>query len=245
VTGRRASEIVRAVEADLQRQAKPERAEYEKKYLKSSLRFIGVDADSIKATYRKLDGICAALSKMEIDALVDTFWNTDCHDLRSIGIGIMVRRRKLYSAIDLPRTREMIIDAAGWAHVDWISTHFLPSLYADDKKAVAAVLRKWSKDDDYWVRRASMLALMKAAKDGDRKSFELFCEFASRMVEEKEFFIRKAIGWVLREVSKKQPEWAFEFLERLAKKVSGLTFREGSKYLPPEMQETLRKKRAE
>ena len=63
------------------------------------------------------------------------------------------------------------------------------------------------------------------------------------MVGEKEFFIRKAIGWVLRDVSKKRPDIAFGFLSEHVREVSGLTLREGSKYLPEEQRETLSRAR--
>ena len=76
-----------------------------------------------------------------------------------------------------------------------------------------------------------------------RPVFELFASFASQMVGEREFFIRKAIGWVLRDVSKKRPDLAFNFLLNHVQEVSGLTLREGSKYLPDEDRERLRRLR--
>jgi 3-methyladenine DNA glycosylase AlkD len=59
------------------------------------------------------------------------------------------------------------------------------------------------------------------------------------MVGDTEFFIRKAIGWVLRGTSKKRPELAYEFLLEHIDRVSGLTLREGSKYLPAEQRKEL------
>jgi 3-methyladenine DNA glycosylase AlkD len=83
-----------------------------------------------------------------------------------------------------------------------------------------------------------MLSLMPELRAG-AGHFALFAGFASTMIEEKEFFIRKAIGWVLREVSKKRPELVEPFLSRHIAVVSGLTLREGSKYLPAEQREDL------
>ena len=59
------------------------------------------------------------------------------------------------------------------------------------------------------------------------------------MLEEREFFIRKAIGWVLREVSKKRPELVVEWLGPRTGRASGVTFREAVKYLPPDDRERL------
>jgi 3-methyladenine DNA glycosylase AlkD len=59
------------------------------------------------------------------------------------------------------------------------------------------------------------------------------------MLGEREFFIRKAIGWVLREVGKRRPDLVFEFLRQHRDAVSGLTLREGAKYLPPAQRRAL------
>lgn len=64
---------------------------------------------------------------------------------------------------------------------------------------------------------------------GDR---ELFFGFAEKMLHEKEFFIRKAIGWCIREIAKAEPYDAFDFLMQIRDRASGLTMREGSKRLP-------------
>ena len=87
-----------------------------------------------------------------------------------------------------------------------------------------------------------MLAQLPALRAG-AGDFELFASFAARMVGEREFFIRKAIGWVLREVSKKRPKLAYAFLADHAREVSGLTLREGSKYLSEHDREALRELR--
>ena len=80
------------------------------------------------------------------------------------------------------------------------------------------------------------LILELRSEDGD---FELFVGFADGMLDEKEFFIRKSIGWVLREASKARPELVYDYLLNRIKRVSGLTLREGSKRLPERQRERL------
>ena len=103
-------------------------------------------------------------------------------------------------------------------------------------------VRRWAKDRDFWVRRTALLSLLLPLRRGEG-DFELFTELAVPMLGEKEFFIRKAIGWVLRDVSKKRPELAFGFLHEHINEVSGLTIREGSKYLSKKQSEALRRAR--
>jgi 3-methyladenine DNA glycosylase AlkD len=75
--------------------------------------------------------------------------------------------------------------------------------YPDD---VEPTLEVWSHDPDLWVRRASLLAYLVALRSG-RGDFAAFARKADRMLEEREFLIRKAIGWVLRDTGRRRPRW--------------------------------------
>ena len=74
---------------------------------------------------------------------------------------------------------------------------------------------------------------------GDLSSWERFVSYAQPLLNERDFWTRKVIGWVLREVSKKNPEKVFQFLKQNEEAVSGLTLREGAKYLPQESRSEL------
>ena len=89
---------------------------------------------------------------------------------------------------------------------------------------------------------AALDARLRAAADPDRASTEKdyrrgegdwdrFAELADRMLEEREFFVRKAIGWVLRETAKRRPELVADWLEPRAQRAAGLTVREAIKPL--------------
>ena len=81
------------------------------------------------------------------------------------------------------------------------------------------------------MRRAALLAEHDALRAGGG-DFALWSRLAAPMLDEREFFIRKAIGWVLREVSKKRPALSYEFLRKHQDRVSRLSMQEGAKYLP-------------
>jgi 3-methyladenine DNA glycosylase AlkD len=113
--------------------------------------------------------------------------------------------------------------------VDWLSTKVVAPLLLREP-AVRAALPRWAGDPDFWIRRAALLALMPPVVRRD-VPFTVFTALAVPMLGEQEFFIRKAIGWVLREVSKEQPAVVAKFLRAHRDDVSGLTMREGAKYL--------------
>jgi 3-methyladenine DNA glycosylase AlkD len=96
----------------------------------------------------------------------------------------------------------------------------------------ASTLDRWSTDPNFWTRRAALLALIDSLKLG--ADFGRFAGYADSMLEEREFFIRKAIGWVLREVGKKRPRDVYGWLLPRAQRASGVTVCEAVKHLEPE-----------
>ena len=89
----------------------------------------------------------------------------------------------------------------------------------------------WARDEDFWIRRAALLTLLCGIGAGT-PDLERFDRYASSMLSEKEFFIRKAIGWVLREIAKKDPAYTAAWTGRHLDGMSGVTFREAVRRLP-------------
>jgi 3-methyladenine DNA glycosylase AlkD len=89
-------------------------------------------------------------------------------------------------------------------------------------------LDRWAVDDDFWMRRAALLALLPGLRRG-AGDFDRFTGYADAMLDETEFFIRKVIGWVLRETAKKRAEMVFTWLLPRADRASGVTLREAVK----------------
>ena len=205
----------------------PARAEQERAYMKSALRFHGVDQATVRAA-------CAEFCKanaLDHDALVgvvDALYATDWFDLHSAAIGLIERKRKLVGPDDAPWLIALVRRSACWAHVDWIAAKIVPHALPARPHAL---LRRWARDDDFWVRRTALLAQLDALRAGGG-DFTLFAELAVPMLGEKEFFIRKAIGWILRDTSRKRPELVRDFVAAHRGEMSGLTLREATRRLP-------------
>jgi 3-methyladenine DNA glycosylase AlkD len=228
---------VAIIEAALAERGTAERAAGAKAYLKSELDFFGVDAKGVRATAREVFERHPDLGHDDLVRLVRALWRRPSFDAKAVAVGLLERRPDLLGPDDLGLVDELLRQSGTWALVDWLCTKVAAPLVERDP-ALKRTLKAWARDDDFWLRRSSMLSLLPALRRGEG-DFELFSRFASRMVEEGEFFIRKAIGWVLRDTSKKRPALAYEFLSAYIDRVSGLTLREGSKYLPKEQREKL------
>jgi 3-methyladenine DNA glycosylase AlkD len=210
--------------------ASVKRAVGEKAYLKSGLRFIGTMLPEIRQATRDYALEHPELTRTELRAIVDELWSTDVFELRSCGIALLSQHAKLLEERDLPWLIGFVRRSKTWAHVDWLAGDVIAGVVGESRSALKR-LPAWARDDDFWVRRTALLAQLPQLRR-ERGDFELFARMAAPMLGEREFFIRKSIGWVLREVSKKRPKLVFAFLREHRSEVSGLTLREGAKYLP-------------
>jgi 3-methyladenine DNA glycosylase AlkD len=213
------------------------RAVGEKAYLKSDLTFIGTMMPEIRQAAVDFAREHPDITRTELRKIVDELWATDVFELRSCGIALLSRRVKLLEERDLPWLIRLVKRSKTWAHVDWLAAEVIAPVVGESRSALKR-LSTWARDDYFWVRRTALLAqLPQLRREGG--DFALFARLASGMLDEREFFIRKAIGWVLREVSKKRPRLSFEFLRDHRGEVSALTLREGAKYLPSAQRRSL------
>jgi 3-methyladenine DNA glycosylase AlkD len=225
--GRDANEI----EARLRSLGTRERAEHEQQYLKSELEHLGATVWQIRREVKAFAKDREDLSHAELVALVAALWTKPVHERRMAAVFLLEAHPELVTPSDLPLLERLVREARTWALVDGLAGDVLGELLVRHPRA-AARLDRWAEDSDFWVRRSAVLAQIKPLRAG--ASFDRFGRYADAMLDEKEFFIRKAIGWVLREVGKTRPDDVYEWLAPRADRASGVTMREAVKYLEPE-----------
>ena len=226
---RRSGTEVRAIEAALRRRGTPARAEGEKRYLKSDLDFLGVGIPNLRAAVREWLAEHPDLDRPALLRLVEDLWATRLHELRIFGIELLRARASMLRSEDVDLLEDLLRRSGSWAYVDAIAIYLVGLLVERDPR-LDRRLDRWVKDDDFWIRRSALLALLPPLRRG-AGDWPRFVRYADALLEEKEFFIRKAIGWVLREVSKKHPDRVRAFLGERRGRVSGVTRREAERYL--------------
>lgn len=229
---RRVLSLTRALRAA----GSPARAASEKKYLRGEFEHFGVAVPVIRkltrAAYRGLE-----LSRSELIVAVELLWKRGVHELRVAAVQLLVDRVSLLTAADLALVERLIRAANTWALIDELAPRVAADLFERFPK-LSARLDHWACDDDFWVRRASLLVFLLPLRRGEG-DFQRFARYADAMLDEKEFFIRKAIGWVLRETSKKRPALVYEWLLPRMQRASGVTIREALRYLSDTQQRKL------
>jgi 3-methyladenine DNA glycosylase AlkD len=218
------------LEARLRAIGTPTRAAGEKAYLKSDLQFLGVTVWQIRAEVKATLTEIGELDHDQLVALVEALWSEPIFDHRMAATVLLEMRSGLLDAADLPLLERLLRDSHTWALVDGLAADVIGSILVADEGGTSRVLDRWATDDDFWMRRSALLAWLQPLRHG--APLDRFLGYADAMLDEKEFFIRKAIGWVLREVSKRRPAEVSEWLAPRTHRASGVTMREATKYLP-------------
>ncbi len=231
-----------ATEARLALLGTRRRAEGSKAYLKSDLRFLGNDTATLRQDARAWR---AAHADWDVDALCglsEALWRREVFELRSFALILLVTQAAALEPRHLPFLERLLRDSHTWALVDEIAPRLVGPLLERHRREVGRVLDRWATDGDFWIRRAALLALLLPMRrgEGDWQRFE---RYADPLLEDREFFIRKAIGWLLREAVKTDSARVVAFVEPRAGRLSGVTWREATRKLPARQRQALERHR--
>jgi len=222
----------------LKESADPVRAEGAKRYLKSPLLHFGVTTPILRQLTKTWLKNHQDLSFPAILSFINKLWDSNYHEQRMIAIYLLVYRINDLTFKNLSTIEHLVNTAKGWAELDMIAAWLGGQLFYDNTPEMNSVLRKWVQAQNFWVRRAALLTLLGPVRK-DPRHFELFTELSVPLLPEKEFFIRKAIGWVLRELAKINPELVYAYVSKYKNQMSGLTYREATRKLPMNLQQKL------
>ena len=229
--------MVGEIDTELRSRRTPGRAQQEKAYLKSTREHYGTPVPAIRSIARAVGHKHPGIEHDDLVAIVRALWSMPAHEDRMVAVELLEVYADRLGAADMALVEQMLRESGTWALVDGLAASVAGRL-VEHQPELGEVLDRWSVDDDFWIRRSSLLALLDPLRRGDG-DFERFARYADAMLEEKEFFIRKAIGWVLRDTARKRPDIVFDWLLPRAGRASGVTLREAVKPLSDQQREAI------
>jgi 3-methyladenine DNA glycosylase AlkD len=209
----------------------PERAAQEKRYLKSDLEFLGVGVPDLRRVVKAAVRARPGLDPAQMVAWAVGLWREPVHERRAAAVEILTLAAPRLAASDLATVERLLRDSYTWAYVDALAGNVAGEIALRDPAGAWPRIDAWAVDEDFWLRRSALLALLRGIRAG-RPDLARFTRYAEPMLTEKEFFVRKAIGWVLREVSRHDPAWVAGWTADHISAMSGVTFREAVRRLP-------------
>ena len=221
------TELVDFVCGELAQRADRARAQDMAAYMRTGQPFYGVARPYVntiaKQARRRFVPASPAAYKKNVLAL----WRLPQRDAQYVAIEY-AKQPAFILPTAIPLYERMVREGAWWDLVDDISANLVGIVYLHHRKVAQPVLDRWIGDPDFWIRRAALLSQLRRTTHTDARHLFGYC---LKCAHEKEFFIRKAIGWALREYSKNDPQAVKAFLIQNRKKLSPLSLREGAKHL--------------
>lgn len=209
--------------------ADPKRAPQMQAYMKSEMPYHGVSSSAMRAVCRNVFGELDLPSAAVWRRAVVTIWRgARFREERYGAIELTgIRRAVPFQNLEaLPMYEEMIVTGAWWDYVDSIAANRLGGLLRLFPKPIRREMLAWSRSGDLWKRRSAILCQLKFKKETDLGLLYATIEpaFSSR-----EFFLRKAIGWALRQYAWTDPKEVARYVRAHAAELSPLSKREALK----------------
>jgi 3-methyladenine DNA glycosylase AlkD len=222
------NELARYVTAQLKLLANPAKAPAMAAYMKTTQPFLGVPTPMRTAMLKQMGDRFAPADQKSYARSVMALWKLPHREEQYCAISFARRYQQFITPAALPLYERMVREGAWWDFVDEIAVNLVGAVYGNFRARTRPIIERWIDDEDMWIRRTALLSHLKHKRDTD--SAQLF-KHCLKLSNEPEFFIRKAIGWALREYSKTDPRAVRAFLTKNRKRLSNLSYAEGSKHL--------------
>jgi 3-methyladenine DNA glycosylase AlkD len=221
-------ELAKFVRNALKQRADPSKVSAMAAYMKTKDPFYGVPTPNRVPVIAEMRHRFAPVDHRSYARNVMALWNLRHREERYLAIAYARQHPAFIAPASMPIYEQMVREGAWWDFVDEIAAHLAGAVLLNYRDETRALIEQWIDDDDLWIRRTALLSQLKHKSSTDAE--QLF-DHCLRRAHETEFFIRKAIGWALREYSKTDPRAVRSFLTRNQKRLSNLSFAEGSKHL--------------
>ena len=221
-------DLVGAARAGLVRVADPAKAEDMRRYMKSELPFRGVAKPERAKLAKELFAAHPLPNAETWVATVFELWReAGYREERYLALDLLGAYPRWRTTRLLPLYDELVVTGAWWDFVDEIASRHIGPLLRSEPEVVTPLMRTWARDDDRWRRRTSVICQLgsKAATDTD-----LLTECVEANLTDPDFFLRKGIGWALRQHAKIDPAWVLTFVNTHPT-LSPLSRREALKHL--------------
>jgi 3-methyladenine DNA glycosylase AlkD len=224
-------ELVDALRAGLAARADPGRAEGMRAYMKSAMPYLGVMSTSMRELHRDVFATFPIASFDEWRDTVLAMWDeARFREERYSALALTgYRRYKAFRTLEAVSLIErLIVAGAWWDLVDGLATHEIGDLLRRYPAQMRGLLLAWSRGSDPWLRRTSIICQVGFRRETDQ---DLLYACIEPSLGERGFFLRKAIGWALREYAKSAPDEVRRYVEANSARLSGLSRREALKHL--------------
>lgn len=219
---------VAAVENEFSRHANAQVAAGAKAYMRNQFDYFGITTPRRRLVQKKFHADISLPPFGSVPAIVKRLWNKPQRELHYFAMELYEKYRKLFTQRDIPHFEYMITHNSWWDTVDFVSPKLIAALHLLDPDIAEENCARWIKSKNIWLMRAALIHQnLYKTKTNERLLYKLILQCNHH----EDFFIRKAIGWSLRQYARTNAASVSSFLKQNKEQLSPLSYKEASKHL--------------
>ena len=197
------------------------------KYMKGHFYFFGIKSPLRQKIMREWWRGQSIKNEYDLKFFISSLWKLDKREFQYVALDFGKRFKRLFTPESIPFIRECVTTKSWWDTVDTVASHFTGAVVYQYPKT-GKVMDKWIDDENMWIRRAAILHQLNFKERTNADRVFRYCE---KRMHESEYFIRKAIGWALRQYSYVDGNAVFQFVKDNKSELSTLSKTEALKAL--------------
>jgi len=180
-------------------------------YMKNHFKFFGIKAPERRMIMRPFLHKDYLPAKEVLPEMIKQLWQKPQREFHYFGQELFFKYQMQLVKNDIELIHFMLTHQSWWDTADFIAIKILGAYFKQFPKQIAVIIPQWLASDNMWLQRSALLFQLKYKEELDAN---LLANSIQKLLGSKEFFINKAIGWMLREYSKTNPKWVLDFVSR-------------------------------
>lgn len=202
-------DFIETLEAELEKNSNDKVALEQKAYLRNQFEFYGLTTDKRREIQKPFLIKQHLPEKKNLHKIVKQLWNKPQREYQYFSQELAFKYIKQVEKGDIKLYEYMVINKSWWDTVDFIASKLMGEYFKKYPDQIERYVHKWLASTNIWLQRSALLFQLKYKNNVNAA---LLASIIHSLLDSNEFFINKAIGWVLREYSRTNPTWVIKFV---------------------------------
>lgn len=207
------NEFISVLKSEFIQQSNPNIALKQKAYMRDQFDFFGIKTTERRVIQKPFLAKEFLPKKQEIHPIIKELWSQPQRDFQLFGQELLFKYCKNFEEQDIELLEYMVLNKSWWDTVDFIACKLMAAFFKIFPEKKREYVEKWLQSENIWLQRSALIFQLKYKEEIDTEILSLGINY---LLGSKEFFINKAIGWILREYSRTNPIWVIEFVSKTA-----------------------------
>lgn len=189
--------------------ASEEKAAGMKAYMRNQFDFLGIQTPERRTVSKANIKKTTLKHEAELEIIVTELWQLPEREYQYCAIELFAANKKIWTQKNITLIEYCITTKSWWDTVDFIATDWTAPYFKSFPEQINPITLRWNNSENFWLQRTSLLFQKSYKKNTDTN---LLSSYILNLASSKEFFIQKAIGWILREYAKTDADWVRDFV---------------------------------